>query len=133
MLRGRDRMKRGVFSPSARAASFRHAFRGLTTLFCTQSNIWLHAFATVVVVVAGFLCGLSRFEWLWVVAAIGGVWTAEAFNTALEFLADAVSTDRHPLIGKAKDVAAAAVLVAAVGAAVIGALIFWPHLRARFF
>ncbi|MFO7975142.1 MAG: diacylglycerol kinase family protein [Candidatus Hydrogenedentota bacterium] len=126
-------MKLGLFSPRARVASFRHAFRGIVALFCTQPNVWLHALATVMVVFAGFLCRLSRFEWLWVVAAICAVWTAEALNTALEFLADAVSTDHHPRIGKAKDVAAAAVLVAAGGAAVIGAIIFWPHLRSWLF
>jgi len=94
--------------------------------------MWLHALATVAVILAGSLCHLSRFEWLWVVAAICAVWTAEAFNTALEFLADVVSPDQNPLIAKAKDIAAAAVLLTAAGAAVIGALIFWPYLRTGF-
>jgi diacylglycerol kinase (ATP) len=56
------------------------------------------------------------------------VWSAEAFNTALEQLADALHPERHAGIGRAKDVAAGAVLIAAVGAAVIGVLVFVPHL-----
>lgn len=71
--------------------------------------------------------GLSRAEWLWIIVAITLVWCAEAFNTALEQLADALHPENHPGIGRAKDVAAAAVLTAAVGAAVIGMLVFVPH------
>ena len=120
-------MKPGSFSLKSRVASFRHAFRGMATLFSTQPNAWLHAAATVAVVSAGILFRVSTAEWRWLVAAIAAVWVAEAFNTALEFLADAVSTEHHPLVGKAKDVAAAAVLLAAVGAAVIGVMVFQPH------
>ena len=60
------------------------------------------------------------------------VWAAEAANTALEFLADAVSPERHPLVGKAKDVAAGAVLIAAIGAAAIGILVIGPHVLRLF-
>ena len=56
------------------------------------------------------------------------VWTAETLNTAIEFLADAVSSEHHPLIEKAKDVAAGAVLISAIGSAVIGTLIFFPYI-----
>lgn len=121
------------FSLTARAASFRNAFRGLATLLRTQPNIRIHAVATAVVLLAGMACRLSRADWLWVVAAICAVWVAESFNTAIEFLADAVSLEHHPLIGKAKDAAAAAVLVTAIGAAVIGVLVFGPILRSRLF
>ena len=55
------------------------------------------------------------------------VWVAEALNTALELLCDAVSPDFHPLVGKAKDVAAGAVLISAMGAATLGFIVFGPH------
>lgn len=120
------------FSFTARLHSFRYALAGLRTLLLTQHNAWLHAAATVVVVVAGLVLGLSRPEWCWLVLAMTLVWMAEALNTALEFLADAVTQEFHPLILQAKDVAAAAVLIAAIGALVIGLLVFGPHLWPRF-
>ncbi|MBI2744335.1 MAG: diacylglycerol kinase family protein [Burkholderiales bacterium] len=120
------------FSFTARLHSFRYALAGLRTLLLTQHNAWLHAAATVVVVVAGLVLGLSRTEWCWLVLAMTLVWMAEALNTALEFLADAVTQEFHPLILQAKDVAAAAVLIAAIGALVIGLLVFGPHVWPRF-
>ena len=65
----------------------------------------------------------------WIVLAISIVWTAEALNTAFEFLADAASPEFHPLVRDAKDVAAGAVLITALAAAVIGAIVCWPYLR----
>jgi diacylglycerol kinase (ATP) len=120
------------FSFTARLHSFRYALAGLRTLLLTQHNAWLHAAATAVVVAAGLVLGLSRAEWCWLVLAMTLVWMAEALNTALEFLADAVTQEFHPLILQAKDVAAAAVLIAAIGALVIGLLVFGPHLWPRF-
>jgi diacylglycerol kinase (ATP) len=69
--------------------------------------------------------------WCALVLAIMAVWTAEALNTALEFLADAATPQMHPLVKKAKDVAAGAVLLSAIGAAIVGVLVFWPHLLQR--
>lgn len=94
----------------------------------TQHNAWIHLGVSVVVVVTGALFGLSGLEWAIIVLAIVGVWSAEALNTAVELLADAVSPDHHPLIGQAKDVAAGAVLVVALGATVVGLVVFGPHL-----
>jgi diacylglycerol kinase (ATP) len=84
----------------------------------------------VAVCIAGAVLGLSRLEWCAVVLAVVAVWTAEALNTALEFLVDLASPELHPLAGKAKDAAAGAVLVTAAGAVVIGLLVFGPHLLA---
>jgi len=95
-------------------------------MVASQHNAWLHAVATVVVVGAGALVGLSWSEWCWIVLAIVSVWTAEALNTAFEFLTDVASPTFHPIAGKAKDVAAGAVLLAAGRAVIIGALVFWP-------
>ena len=75
----------------------------------------------------GFAVGLSTAEWCWIVLAIRSVWTAEALNTAFEFLADVASPEFHPLVKHAKDVAAGAVLIAAVGAGIIALLVFVPH------
>ena len=83
---------------------------------------------TVGVVGAGLFFQLSRGEWCWIVLAIAIVWTAEALNTAFEFLADAATPNFHPVVRDAKDVAAGAVLVTAIAAAIIGLIIFWPHL-----
>jgi diacylglycerol kinase len=113
---------------TGRIQSFAHALRGMVYLVRTQPNARVHLLATVGVCMAGAYVGLSRDEWLWVSVAIVLVWGAEAFNTALEDLADALHPAQHPGIGRAKDVAAGAVLIAALGAAVIGVLIFAPHL-----
>jgi diacylglycerol kinase (ATP) len=96
----------------------------------SQRNAWIHALATVTVCVAGFLFGLSRPDWCWIVLAVVAVWTAEALNTALEFLTDIASPTFHPIAGKAKDVAAGAVLLAAIGSVVIGLLVFVPYVMA---
>ena len=116
------------FSIMGRANSFRYAFAGIWTLLKTQHNMRIHAVAAATVTGTGFCFGLSRIEWCMVVFAIANVWAMEAFNTAIESLADRVSSDYHPLIKMAKDVAAAAVLFTATGAAIVGAIVFVPHL-----
>ena len=95
-----------------------------------QHNAWIHAAATIAVIVLGILFQLSRFEWCWIVLAVAIVWTAEALNTAFEFLADAASPNFSPIVRDAKDVAAGAVLVTAIAAVIIGAIVFWPHVSA---
>ena len=112
---------------TGRLQSFRHAFSGVWRVLRTQPNAWIHAAATVVVVGMGFGFQVTAFEWACLILATMAVWTAEAVNTALELLGDALSADFHPLVGKAKDVAAGAVLIAAVGAVVVGLLIFGPY------
>ena len=96
--------------------------------FRTQENARIHLGATVVTVAGGVFFGISRGEWMAVVLAIGLVLTAEAFNTAIEAVVDLASPEQHPLAGRAKDVAAGAVLLAAVTAVVVGVLVFGPHL-----
>jgi diacylglycerol kinase len=115
------------FEFSARIRSFAYAFRGLGVMLRSQHNAWIHAVATVAAIVAGVFFRIDRGDWIALVLAVVAVWTAEALNTAFEFLADATNPSFHPLVGKAKDVAAAAVLVTAIGAAVVGTLVFWPH------
>jgi diacylglycerol kinase (ATP) len=113
---------------SGRLRSLRCAQRGIAVMLRTQHNAWLHAIATGLVLAAGLLAGLSTAEWCWIVLAVVAVWTAEALNTAFEFLTDVASPTFHPIAGQAKDVAAGAVLIASAGALVIGALVFAPRL-----
>jgi diacylglycerol kinase (ATP) len=115
------------FSFTGRIRSFKYAFVGIWTMLKSQQNAWIHAFATVAVVVAGFVLGISPAEWCWLVLAIIAVWMAEALNTAIEFLADVASPEFHPLVKKAKDVAAGAVLISAIGALIIGIIIIGPY------
>lgn len=96
----------------------------------SQHNAWLHALATLLVCAVGFQLGFSRGEWCWIILAIVAVWTAEALNTAFEFLADVASPDFHPVVKKAKDVAAGAVLISAIGSALIGVVVAFPYLSA---
>lgn len=112
----------------ARVRSVQHALAGIWVLLKTQKNARIHACATVVVMGMGYMLCISVTYWLWLVAAITLVWVTEALNTAIEFLGDAVSPEFHPLVKKAKDVAAGAVLIAATGAAIIGLLILGPPL-----
>lgn len=121
-----------AFSITAQLQGFVFAFRGIAVMLKSQVSAWIHALATILVCSAGFYFRLTHAEWFGVVVAIMAVWVAEGLNTAIEFLGDAVSQDYHPLIGKAKDVAAGAVLISAIGAVVIGLLVFGPHVLEKF-
>jgi diacylglycerol kinase len=116
------------FSVRKRALSFRYAWRGLLFVARSQHNAWVHAAATLVVLAAAVLLRIRRDEWALLVLSIVLVWSAEAVNTAVEALGDAVSPEWRPAIGRAKDAAAAAVLVSAVGAVVVGVLVFGPRI-----
>ncbi len=115
------------FSLSSRAGSFKHAIHGIGLMLRSQHNAWIHAMATVSVVVFGLLFGVTRSQWCWLVLAVMAVWSAEALNTALEFLADFASPEFHPLVKKAKDVAAGAVLISAIGSVIIGLFVLGPY------
>jgi len=125
---GRADERPASFSLQARARSFRFAFAGGWVLITTQHNAWIHAAATVLVVLGGLATRLAPLEWALLALAMGLVWALEAMNTAVELLADEVSLEQRPGIGKAKDVAAFGVLAAAVAAALIGMFVFVPHL-----
>lgn len=104
-----------------------YAGRGVW-LLRSEPNARIHLLATAFALIAGTTLGLSGLEWALIVVAIALVLTAEALNTAIEQLANALMPDHHPLVGGAKDLGAGAVLIAAVGAAVIGVLVLGPHL-----
>lgn len=103
--------------------SFRVAWDGLTDAFRSQRNVRIHALATVVVVAAGVLVRFDAIEWCLLVLTIGLVWVAELLNTAIEAAVDLASPQQHELARLAKDVASAAVLLAAVTAVIVGAFL----------
>lgn len=114
------------FCIKARCKSFVYAFRGVAILLKTQHNTWIHLAATIAALSAATYFDITEPEWCSIIFAITLVWFAEAINTAIEFLADAAVPKYNELVGKAKDVAAAAVLFTCVGAAVVGVIVFGP-------
>jgi diacylglycerol kinase len=115
-----------------RIESFGYAFKGIATLFSSQPNARIHAVVLTLVVAFGFYFKIEKTEWLAITLVAALVLSAEAMNTAVEFVVDLVSPDYHPLAGKAKDVAAAAVLLAAFGAVIMGLIIFLPRFLTLF-
>jgi diacylglycerol kinase (ATP) len=111
--------------------SFRYAGRGLVELFLYENNAKVHVLAAVAVVGLGLWVRLSRLEWAVLMMQIGLVFAAEGFNTAIEKLADRVTTEPDPLIRAAKDLAAGAVLAVAIMAVVVAGLIFVPKFYGR--
>lgn len=112
-----------------RIQSFTHAFRGLQTLFNETPNAVIHLMAAVVAITLGVVFGISNGEWLAIIIVIGIVFSMEAINTALERLSDYTSEKEiHPTIKKVKDLAASAVLIAALAALTIGIIIFYPKI-----
>ena len=113
-----------------RIESFGYAFKGIAILFQTQINARIHLTALLVVLVAGFFFKINNTEWCLIALASASVLAAEAMNTAVEFVVDLVSPQYHDLAGKAKDVAAAAVLLIVFGAICVGLIIFIPKICA---
>ena len=97
-------------------------------MLASQHNAWIHGFATLVVAIAGVMLQISAVSWCVLVLAVTSVWVAEAMNTAFEFLCDVASPEFHPLVKKSKDVAAGAVLLSALGASIVGIIVFAPYL-----
>ncbi|MEM6964618.1 MAG: diacylglycerol kinase family protein [Bacteroidota bacterium] len=116
-----------------RLNSFKFAFRGIRLLFQTEMNAKIHLIFVFIVIIGGVFFSISVTEWSLVVIAIAMVLCAEGMNTAVESLTDLTSPEFHALAGKAKDVAAGAVLIAAIGAATVGCIIFLPKIWNLFF
>ena len=115
----------------SRVLSFRNAFTGWWYVIRTQRNAWIHTLATFCVFALGLWLKLELRDWAVLLLTIAMVWTAEFLNTALEAVVDLASPQRHPLAKVGKDVGAAAVLIAALSAIVIGVLILGPPLWSR--
>lgn len=108
--------------------SLRHAAGGVRRLVRAEVHARIHLAATLLVGIAGLALHVSGEAWRWLILACALVWVAEALNTAIERLADRVCATHDPAIGAAKDLAAAAVLLAAVAALAIGASLILPVL-----
>lgn len=118
------------FSLKARLKSVSHALDGIGALLASQHNARIHAVATVLVLGLGLLLQLQPWEWCTVILSVAIVWVAEALNTSIEFLCDVASPEFNPKIRLAKDVAAGGVLIASIGAAIVGIVVFLPRIWA---
>lgn len=107
--------------------SFRFALQGIILLM-RENNAKFHFLVSIIVLLSGFYLKISIIEWTIILTQIGVVFAMEAFNTAIEKLCDFVSPEYHALIGKVKDLAAAAVLVVSIIAAIVGIIIFLPKI-----
>ena len=125
-------MNNEKFSFKKRIKSFKYAFDGLKVLFKEEHNSWIHATATICVIAAGFLFRISMFEWIAVIISIGMVLSAEIVNSSLERTADFIKAERDDRKRDIKDLGAAAVLVCAISAAIVGLIIFLPKIVSLF-
>ena len=117
----------------SRIKSFQYAYEGWWYVIRTQHNAWIHALVTLAVVALGLWLGLPLRDWAVLILTFMAVWMAEFMNTAIEAVVDMTMPDIHPLAKVAKDVAAAAVLLGALGAVLVGLLLLGPPLWARLF
>ena len=114
-----------------RTGSFKPAFDGMLHVFRTQPNSWVHAIISIAVIAAGIWVGLDLTAWALIVLAMALVWVSEFANTAVEAVVDVASPDHHPSAKVAKDVSAAAVVIAALAAVILGVLVLGPPLWMR--
>jgi len=112
----------------SRVKSFKHAFAGWWFVITTQKNTWVHVTATLMVILLALWLHLRTWDWALLFIVIGMVWIAEFLNTALEAVVDLASPEKHPLAKVGKDVGAAAVLLSALVAILVGFLILGPAL-----
>ena len=112
----------------SRIAAFGHAFRGWWYVLQTQHNAWIHAVVAVAVFILAFWLKLPTHDWAILILTVTMVFAAEFLNTAIEVVVDLASPAQHPLAKAGKDVGAAAVLIAALAAVLIGLLILGPPL-----
>lgn len=115
----------------SRIQSFGHAFRGWRYVLSTQQNAWIHAIVATVVFLLALWLRLPARDWATIILTVAMVFSAEFLNTAIEAVVDLASPVHHPLAKVGKDVGAAAVLIAALAAALIGLLILGPPLWGR--
>jgi diacylglycerol kinase len=107
---------------------FKYAINGLISAIRSEVNMRIHIIASVLVCIAGFYFQISSIEWIVLVLCIVMVISFELINTSIEEFCNMVHPEHHPIIKKVKDIAAAAVLLAAVGSVVAALIIFLPKL-----
>jgi diacylglycerol kinase len=116
----------------ARIRSFRDAFHGIGALLIYEHNARIHLVILIMVIVAGLLFRISGSDWMAILFVAGLVFVSECFNTAIEYLSDQISGQQNENIRKAKDVAAAGVLIAALISVITGLIIFIPEILLHF-
>ena len=116
------------FSIRERLKSFKAAGNGIQSLLKYEHNSRVHLLILILVIAAGFILKIGRTEWLAICAVAGLVFISECMNSAVEYLADRITTDEDDHIRKAKDVAAAGVLIAAATSVITGLIIFVPKI-----
>ena len=109
-----------------RIKSFGYAGKGISSVIKSEPNMKIHLFIGILVLICGLVFQISITEWLICLLCFGLVLGMEMMNTAIENLVNLVSPDQHPLAGKAKDIAAGAVLICAIISVIIGLMIFVP-------
>ena len=125
-------MKKKSLAPQEMIKSFGHAIDGLKDMVRTEHNAWIHSVMSVMVLLLSWWVHLDTVRFCFIILAIVIVWSAESFNTAVEVLTDHVSPDYSPTAKRAKDIAAAAVLIACAGALALGMIILVPPVLHRF-
>lgn len=108
--------------------SFKYAFEGIVSAFKTERNMKIHTVIMFLVIIAGILFKINRYEWIMCIICFAMVIGGELFNTAIETVVDMVMPYKNDKAKAAKDIAAGAVLVFAIGSAVIGLIIFIPKI-----
>ncbi len=125
-----DKSQQQKFSIKKRLGSFRFAFNGLRHALLHEHNFRIHLLAGVLVVIAGFYFRITKTEWIALIFAIGFVLVTELLNTTIELIADFISPGENKIIGRIKDIAAGAVLIAVLAAVAVGLIILLPYLCA---
>lgn len=120
--------KNQTLSIRAREESFQYAFSGIKQFFKSEPNALFHLAATFLVVLCGVILRITKMEAIALILCIGFVWVAELFNTCIEKIMDCITTQKHPQIKFIKDIAAGAVLIAAISALITGCIIFIPKI-----
>lgn len=110
-----------------RRLAFGYAAKGIRHFFAREDHAKIHLAAALLVVLLGFLVHISKLEWIAILLCIAVVLALEALNSALEKLTDIASPEFSEKAGQVKDIAAGAVLIAALAATVVGCLVFIPH------
>jgi diacylglycerol kinase (ATP) len=114
-----------------RLSSFRPAIEGWRHVLRTQPNAWIHTIISIAVIAVGFWVQMDTRSWSLIAVTMAVVWITEIVNTAIEAAVDLASPDHHPLAKVAKDVSAAAVVIAAFAAVLIGILLLGPPLWSK--
>jgi len=128
MKRNEKELQKKNFSLTSRLKSFRPAFHGIGTLLKYEHNTRIYLFILIIVIVAGILLQISATDWLAILFVSGLVFASECFNTAVEYLSDMITDERNENIRRAKDVAAAGVLISSGVSVITGLIIFIPEL-----